>query len=221
MPQPPQRIGRHLQGVNDGRIGAHRQCCFEKGNDGGIAPGATDEGVQCLPPAVGEVFRFGGQVPNGGQFFVDNGIAHPHGGMGVAGTQGKVFRQPFHHPQGNPLHGRQPQVGIRHGNIVLEGVHQFVTQHVVVFLVQPGKGQNHAIFQRFGDPAGAFAEGAKNGVGLLEVRLVGVKQNRFLFFKGMIHQSGKTVVPAFRHACPVHGGDLFLGVKMNVKVGRS
>ena len=64
------------------------------------------------------------------------------------------------------------------GDVELERVHELVADHVIGVGERTAERQDDAAPERFGDAARAFAELARDGVGLLEVRMRCVEHER-------------------------------------------
>ena len=87
-------------------------------------------------------------------------------------------------------------------------------------IVGAGEGKNHPLLQEVGDAAGAFAGRlASQGVGLLEVRLVGVQDERFPLAEPVVEEALVAVVPPLGHAAGVperRVGHGFVAVEVEV-----
>ena len=67
-------------------------------------------------------------------------------------------------------------------------------------------------------PPVPFADGAGQRVGLLEVRMRGVQNQRLAAAELMAQQLGQPRIPSLRHPRGELNGGLFLGVVVNVEV---
>ncbi len=110
------------------------------------------------------------------------------------------------------------RVDVRAGDVVLEGVHELVAEHVVARFDGAGKRKDDTSLVGFGDAAGALAEIALDGVGLPEVRPARVKDERLTCAQLMIEQLRKARVPTLGHPRGHLGRGLFLRVVIDVEV---
>ena len=90
------------------------------------------------------------------------------------------------------------------GDVVLEDVHELVAEHVIVVRVDAGERHDDARPIRLGDAARAFLELLADDVRLLEVRMVGVEDER-LAVERMAEGVRVPRVPALGHAAPRRG----------------
>ena len=60
------------------------------------------------------------------------------------------------------------ELHVRIGDVVLEGMHELVSEHVIGGFERARKWQNDAPLEGLGDTAGALADGPGYGVGLTE-----------------------------------------------------
>ena len=84
-------------------------------------------------------------------------------------------------------------------DVVLENVHELVAEHVIVVGVDAGERHDDARPVRLGDAARAFLELFADDVRLLEVRMVGVEDER-LAVERVTEGVRVARVPALRHA---------------------
>ena len=97
-------------------------------------------------------------------------------------------------------------------------MHELVTDHVIRVGERPAEWQDDAAAERLGDAARALAQLAGNGVGLLEVGMRCVKDERLPAAQLMREQPLQAGVPPFRHT----GGDVnpftFFRVEVDVEM---
>ena len=82
----------------------------------------------------------------------------------------------------------------------------------------PAERQDDPPANRLGDAAGAFADGAANGVGLLEVRVCRIEDQRLAPAQLVIERAPKARAPALRHARGDCGGLTLFLVEVDVEV---
>jgi hypothetical protein len=99
-------------------------------------------------------------------------------------------------------------------------MHQLVPDHVVRVREVAGEGQDHARPQPLGEAAGPLADQAPGDRRLLEVRLVGVEDQRLPLGELASEDQGEPVVPALRHAGGLLDGCLLFGIEVDVEVLR-
>ena len=88
-------------------------------------------------------------------------------------------------------------------DVVLELVHHLVREHVLEAAEVAGERQDHAVAQRLGDAAGAFAEIAGDVV-LAEVGARGEEDDRLLLAELVAEDPRQPGVGALGHAGGVH-----------------
>ncbi len=93
-----------------------------------------------------------------------------------------------------------------------------MTDNVVVLLVIAGKRDNDTVFQPLGHSSRSLAYEAADDIGLLEVRLVGVEDDRLSRFQLVVEQLGVAFVPSFGHATAVRCRFQLLGIVVNFEV---
>ena len=86
------------------------------------------------------------------------------------------------------------------GDVELERVHQLVADHVIGVGERTAHRQDDAAPDRFGDAAGAFADLARDGVGLLEVGMRRVEHERLAAAQLVAEHLLQARVPALGHA---------------------
>ena len=150
------------------------------------------------------------------QFIADDRIAHPHGGFGMASPQRIVFRHAFHEPKRQTAHVHACLGGI----IKLEGVDQLVSQDMMRDTVIRCQRHHDPFLNGLGQAAHAAGNESRHDIGLPEIGVVGIENERFAiaFGKLMIGDAGKSVLPALGHSGHVgHEGPHF-GIIEDAKV---
>jgi hypothetical protein len=97
-------------------------------------------------------------------------------------------------------------------------VHELVADHVVGVGERAAERQHDAPSARLGDAARAFAEGATDHVGLLEVARGRVEDQWLAAAQRVIEQLGQARVPALGHARRQRHAGFFLRVVVDVEV---
>ena len=220
-PVPVRRHGvlRLSQHAHDGVLPPHLERAAVQLGYGLIAIGAADVGPERLAEAVREEASFPGHLFEGRHVVAQQGIPQPHARKGVFAADREVFGHPLHHPQRQLGHAAQPASAPRLGDVVLEGVHQLVAEHVVGVVIGARQRHDDAILQRLGHTAGALADEAREGVGLLEIGMVGVQDDRLGPLELVLEGASQPLVPALGHAGGVLDGDCSLVVVVDVEVG--
>ena len=104
------------------------------------------------------------------------------------------------------------------GDVDLERVGDLVAEHVIG-LAEPGRERHRdARLEALGQTAGAFRRRGGRDVGLGEVRVAGVENERLARGERVVEEVRKTRVPALGHARGVARRLLFLGVVVDVEV---
>lgn len=107
------------------------------------------------------------------------------------------------------------------GDVVLEGVDQLVPQDVIRLRIGRRQGHDHAVPHALRHAARSLGKEPGNRVGLLEIRLVGVDQNRLLLLERIAEGPGESLVPPLGHPTEVTHDPLSLPfVEVDVEVGR-
>jgi hypothetical protein len=133
-------------------------------------------------------------------------------------------RQVFGHALDEPQRQRQgarragAHVGV--GDVVLEGVHQLVAEHVIGGLDWARGRQDDPPLERLRHAARPLADAAHDGVRLPEVRRAGVEDQRLAPAQLVVEDLREAGVPAFGHPGG-HMGRLFLlRIEIDVEVLR-
>ena len=103
-------------------------------------------------------------------------------------------------------------------DVVLECMNELVAQHMVSFGKRSGQRQHDAPLQSFGDTAGAFADHAADDVGLLEVGVRGVEDERLARAHLVLEDAREARVPALGHAADARGVLALFFVEIDVEV---
>jgi hypothetical protein len=103
-------------------------------------------------------------------------------------------------------------------DVELERVHELVAEHVVGLARRAGERQHDAALEHLGEAAGALADLAGRGVGLAEVRMAGVQDQRLAAAQLVVEQVLEAVVPALHHDRGLAGAGVFLFVGIDVEV---
>ncbi|HKL88636.1 MAG TPA: hypothetical protein VJ884_06490, partial [Salinibacter sp.] len=87
--------------------------------------------------------------------------------------------------QTNAVRGQlgQGTGGVTERNVVLKGVHELVSQHVVRFLIAARQRHDDPLLNAFRDAPRPLSQLASHGVRLLEVGTVGVEDQRLVLLK--------------------------------------
>jgi hypothetical protein len=142
---------------------------------------------------------------------------------GSTGAHAQVLGHPLGEPEGvvQPLRRLlQPAPGAPGaGDVVLEGVHQLVPQHVVRLLDGAAEGLDDALLEHLRHAAGALAQVAGDGV-LLEVRGAGVQDQRLAVLELVVQDAREPRVPPLHLPGRVARGDFLFRVEVHVEVRR-
>ena len=134
-----------------------------------------------------------------GNLFAHHGVAHPHRRQRILAAEREVLGHTFDEPERQRVEAHQSAAGRAFGDVVLEHVHELVAEHVIVVGVDAGERHDDARAVRLGDAARAFLELLADDVRLLEVRMVGVEDER-LAVERVPEGVRVARVPALRHA---------------------
>ena len=155
-----------------------------------------------LAVAVGEVGERGlalfvDQVATGvlerRQVAIDDAVADEHLGVGLHAER-EVLGHALGEPQGHreerlPREQRRRRAAVE--EVEHEGVGQLVDHDVPQVLVGPGEGQHHPVAQDLGEPAGAGVDQLGCDVGLGEVVVGAVEDDRHAAAEGVPHALGQ------------------------------
>ena len=104
-------------------------------------------------------------------------VAHPHRGMRVVRADRQILGHPLDEPQRQCLDAATAAVrGMAGGDVVLERVHQLVTEYVVCFGERCSQRKDHAPLQSFCHTTSALTDRATDDVRLLEVGVGSVQK---------------------------------------------
>ena len=160
MPLGDQLVGAHRQDRLDPEVDVAaaprgpEQIAHDR-----IAPTPRDVGQQRLAVAVGEEARVQ-EVPIGRERVL-HGAPHPHRGQRSAGAEGEILGHAFDEPEREGGGTRHRAVGVGAAaprDVVLEGVHQLVAEHMVEVVKGAADRQDDPAAEGLGDAAGAFAD---------------------------------------------------------------
>ena len=154
-----------------------------------------------MAPPVREQLRVV-QILDVRQLLVDGRITHPHRGGGVKRSYREVLGHAFGEPQRILQDVRQAELhlaGVVTGDVELERVDQFVTEHMIGVRQRPGHRQDDPAFEGFGETAGALPNGAFHGVGLAEVGGGRIQHQGLTPPQLVCKKPGQPGIPAFRH----------------------
>ena len=168
-----------------------------------IAINTGHERPEHLPPAVGKVAS-AVELFERRHIVVQHGVAHPHGGVRVFASDAQIFGESLDHPERKVAQiADVGRVATQH-QVVLEGVNEFVSQHVVRLRVTHAERHHYAVFKRLGHPARPDANTALNGGRLLKIGVIVVENDRVLRVDGIVQHLLVAVVPVL-----ALGGELF------------
>ena len=181
MPFVRQLVGLHAEVDLDGRFGrARARRVAQQPAHHLVAPASRHVGPERLAPAVGEVLGVV-EILDARQLFLQDRVPHPERRVRIERTERQVLRHALDEPERQPLCAREPAAPAalaRRRDVELERVDQFMSDHVIGVGERPAERQDDAAANRFGHAAGAFADVAADRVGLLEVRVRGVENQR-------------------------------------------
>ena len=180
---------------------------------------AADIRPERLPPSIGEIFRVV-ELVDRRELVLARRVAEPYRRVGIDRANGKVFGHAFDEPQ------RQLGAGVRsllrrrgaHDDVELKRVDELVADDVVGVGERARQRQDNPAPQRFGDAAGAFPKLSGDHVGLLEVRVGRVQDERLPAAQLVRKQLLEPCVPPLGHT----GGDVdpfpFARVEIDIEV---
>ena len=150
-------------------------------------------------------------------------VAHPHRGVGIDRAEREVFGHALDEPQGHPDRGGHRALAHRPdvpGDVELEGVDQLVAEHVIGLGQRPRHRQHDAPLEDLRDSACPLAHLAFEDVGLLEVGVAGVEDDRLPELQLVVEDLRQPRIPTLRHLGRLLHGLALLGVVVDVEVGR-
>jgi hypothetical protein len=135
--------------------------------------------------------------------------------------QRKIFGHPFNEPERQLLDPARPAVraaadSIRH--VVLERVHQLVTDHVIRFSHRRRQRQHDTPLQHFRDTAGPFAERSFDDVGLFKVGVRRIQHERLARGEPVLENPRQPRVPTLGHPRRLAGSLTFFRIEIDVEV---
>ena len=199
---------------HDGRVERHLQGRPEELHARLVAVGARDEGPEGLAVLVLVVGARPLQLPDGREVVAEAGVTHPHGRESVLAADGVVLGHALDHEQRQAHELREAPGPLR--EVVLELVDELVAEHVVGFGVGPGHRQHDALAGALRDALRALAD--VGDVGLPEVRVVGVEDDRLALVELVLQDGREAVVPALGHPRHVARGLVHALVVVDVEV---
>ncbi len=176
-----------------------------------VTPASSDVRPEGVTEPVGKVSRVV-QIVDVRQFFTHGGIAQPDRCVRVNRADGQVLSHAFDKPK--------RKVEVASENVVLKRVHELVANHVIGVGEAGADGQHDAALHRLGDSARPFAQDAFHDVGLLEMGMSGVEDERLASGQLMIEDACEARVPALGNTRGFAGGLCLLRVEMDVEVLR-
>ena len=184
-----------------------------------VAPAPADEGPERVAPAIREEARVAPQVLDLGELVVEDRVPQPHRRVRVLASDRQVLGQPLDDPERQAL---EPLLAARHrdllGDVVLERVHELVAQHVVRVAHRLGERHDDPVLEALREPARRLREGRGRGVRLVEVRLVGIEDQRLPLVELVVEHRADAAVPALRHPPRVEDQvRVLLGVAVDVE----
>ena len=156
-----------------------------------VAPPPGYVGPERVSVAIGEIARVT-EAADARQAAVARRVAHPHRGVRVVRAQREVFGHAFDEPERQAERAAVPASE----HVELERVDQLVTENVVRLRERTGRGQHDAALQDLGDAARRLAQLAVDRVGLLEVRMPRVQDDRLPALELVVEEDAQPRVPA-------------------------
>ena len=179
-----------------------------------------DVGPESLPVAVREEAGVV-QLADRRKAVALDAVAQPHRGVRIDRSDREVLGHPLDEPQRQPDRTGDVDPGRTRtlsGDIELEGVHELVAEDVIALRHRVLKRQNDPALEDLGEATGRLAHLLGRRVGLLEVGMRGVENERLPGADLVVHDPREPGVPALRHAAGHQGGLPFLLVKVDVEV---
>ena len=160
---------------------------------------AADIGPEGVPVAVGEELRVAEVLDRGEPVLEVQPVPHPHRREGVDGSDREVLGHPLDEPQREPEGSWDIEAGPpcplpRH--VELEGVHQFVAEQMIRLVERHHHRHHEASLQDLGEALGPLVDELAGRVGLLEIRVVRVEDDRLPFAELVIEHPRQPRVPA-------------------------
>ncbi len=186
-----------------------------------VAPAPADIGPDGLAPAIGEVFIGVLELLDRRQLLAADGVAHPHGGVGVDRADGQVFGHALDEPerdaQGGVVAPGLVGMALEH-DVVLEGVDELVADDMVGLVERRAVGQHDAALERLRESARALAENVLGDRGLLELGTAAVEDEGLAALELVVEHPGQPGVPALGHEAGHLHRALVLEIEIDVEV---
>ncbi len=186
-----------------------------------VAPAPADVGPDGLAPAIGEVFIGVLELLDRRQLLAADGVAHPHGRVGVDRADGQVFGHALDEPE-RDAQGRVVAaglVGMALGHdVVLEGVDELVADDVIGLVERGAVGQDDAALGRFRDAARPLAQDLGDGLGLLELGAAAVEHEGLAALELVVEHARQPRVPSLGHHPGHLDGLLVLEIEVDVEM---
>ncbi len=147
-------------------------------------------------------------------------VAHHRVQVRVIGADREVLRGPLHEPEWrlNLRQRLESRSRLAAGEqVVLEGVHELVHQHLLETRVVAGEGEQHAVAQRLRHTGGAFAQ-VPGHVVLAEITARREQDDRLLFAELVSEQPGQPAICPLGHARGITRRFLDLGIVVDHEV---
>jgi hypothetical protein len=172
-----------------------------------------EEGPERVTVAIREIARIP-ELLDGRQRVVERRVAQPHLGIRVH----RAERQELGHPLDEPPGQRERVTLDAFRDVDLERVRDLVPEHVVGLAEAGDEGHRNARLRPLGEAADAFARRPRREVGLREMGMARVENDRLPLVEAVIEQRGEARVPPLRHARCVPRRRFLLGVVIDVEV---
>ena len=210
----------HPERAPDAAVEAAGERALEQGAHRLVAPPLADVGEQRVAIAVGEDVGIERHLFDRGELPFEGRIAQPHRGIGIVRPDREVLGHPFHEPAGRvDRHEGADVPGAAAGpDVVLELVHHLVREHVLEVGVGTGEGEHVPVLVRIGDPFDPLAHAAGDGVGLREVGMRRVEDDRLPLAELVVQDPRQARVAPLRHPGGIQRRLAFFLVEVDVEV---
>ncbi len=142
--------------------------------------------------------------------------------MGVDPTERQVLGHSLHEPERNTEGGRVQPAGEAPGDhVVLERVDELVGQDSLELGVGAGERQDHAALRELRDPSRPLGDEARQRVGLLELAVRGVEDDRLTLLELVAEDAAQSIVGTLRHPGGVERRHALTRVIVDVEVRRA
>ena len=218
-----QVVERHPQRAPERPLDAACRRGLENLADHLVAPTLAHVRPDGVTEPIGENPRVVGELLDGREMPFQRRVPQPHRGVRIERADRQVLRHALHEPQrgvhvDQRLHPGADAAPAEH--VVLELVDHLVADHVLELFIGPGERQHHPVLEELRDAAGALADVAADGVGLLEVRMRRVQQDRLAALELVVEHAREASVPALGNAGRVERGRPLGRVVVDVEVLR-